>query len=198
MIMRLGVDIDGVLTDIEQFELDYGSKYYLTKTSHYLDKPNGYGSDQIFDANNEEDCNFWGKAIYDYIKEPPRRFASEVLNRLKFEGVEIYIITNRISDLSYCDISIEKMKKIVVKWLKKYKIVYDKLVFNIGSKLDALGDNKIDIMIEDNPRVIKEITGEFKVFCFDERYNQDLRDENLTRVYSWYDIYDKLKNRERI
>lgn len=100
--------------------------------------------------------------------------------------------------MSYCDISIEKMKKIVVKWLKKYKIVYDKLVFNIGSKLDALRDNKIDIMIEDNPRVIKEIVREFKVFCFDERYNQDLRDKNLTRVYSWYDIYDKLKNREEI
>lgn len=60
--MRLGVDIDGVLTDIEQFELDYGSKYYLTKTGHHLDKPNGYGSDQIFDANNEEDCNFWGES----------------------------------------------------------------------------------------------------------------------------------------
>lgn len=56
----------------------------------------------------------------------------------------------------YCDISIEKMKKIVVKWLKKYKIVYDKLVFNIGAKLDALRDNKIDIMIEENPRVIKD------------------------------------------
>lgn len=48
------------------------------------------------------------------------------------------------------------MKKIVVKWLKKYKIVYDKLVFNIGAKLDALRDNKIDIMIEENPRVIKD------------------------------------------
>ena len=26
--MRIGIDIDGVLTDIEQWQLDYGSKYF--------------------------------------------------------------------------------------------------------------------------------------------------------------------------
>ena len=26
--MKIGIDIDGVLTDIEQWQLDYGSKFY--------------------------------------------------------------------------------------------------------------------------------------------------------------------------
>ena len=26
--MRIGIDIDGVLTDIERFQLDYGSKFF--------------------------------------------------------------------------------------------------------------------------------------------------------------------------
>ena len=29
--MRIGIDIDGVLTDIEQWQLDYGSKFYFEK-----------------------------------------------------------------------------------------------------------------------------------------------------------------------
>ncbi len=26
--MRIGIDIDGVLTNVEEFEIDYGSKYF--------------------------------------------------------------------------------------------------------------------------------------------------------------------------
>lgn len=29
--MRIGIDIDGVLNDIEQWQLDYGSKFYYEK-----------------------------------------------------------------------------------------------------------------------------------------------------------------------
>ena len=29
--MKIGIDIDGVLTDIEQWQLDYGSKFFLRK-----------------------------------------------------------------------------------------------------------------------------------------------------------------------
>lgn len=29
--MRIGIDIDGVLTDIEKWQLDYGSKFYFEK-----------------------------------------------------------------------------------------------------------------------------------------------------------------------
>ena len=35
--MRIGIDIDGVLTDIEQWQLDYGSKFFFET----------YGKDKI-------------------------------------------------------------------------------------------------------------------------------------------------------
>ncbi len=47
-------------------------------------------------------------------------------------------------------------------------------------------------MIEDNPEVIRECAKITKVFCMDNRYNRDVILPNLTRVYSWYDIYAKL------
>ena len=31
IMMKIGIDIDGVLTDVEQWQLDYGSKYYYEK-----------------------------------------------------------------------------------------------------------------------------------------------------------------------
>lgn len=39
--MIIGIDIDGVLTDIEKFELDYGSKYMITKFNKTIVNPNG-------------------------------------------------------------------------------------------------------------------------------------------------------------
>ena len=195
--MRIGIDIDGVLTDVEQFEIDYASEFYINNTNRHLDNPDGYDSYEIFNGSVDEDNLFWSKAIYDYVKEPPRRFASVVLNKLKEEGHELYIITNRIKDLSYCDISEETMKKIVIKWFNKYKLYYDKIIFTEGSKLKALKENKIDVMVDDKPKNIIELSSVCKVFCYDARCNRNIVNDNVTRVYSWYDIYDKIRNLNR-
>lgn len=47
-------------------------------------------------------------------------------------------------------------------------------------------------MIDDSPEVLKEIVKYTKVLCFDNRYNTNINYENMTRVYSWYDIYNKI------
>ena len=81
--MRIGIDIDGVLTDIEQWELDYFSKAYYLNYNKKIVNPKGRGSCNIFDADDKQDCILWDEAIYKYIKEPPRKYASEVISRLK-------------------------------------------------------------------------------------------------------------------
>ena len=191
--MIIGIDIDGVLTDIEQWELDYLSKYYLESYNKYIKNPKGYGSYQIFEGTNEEDAFLWNKAIYKYIKEPPRKFASEVIKKLKDENNEIYIITNRSSDLSYVEnMNKEQMENIVKNWLKKYNILYDKLIFSNSDKLDVCIKNNIDIMIEDKPKNILKISTTIPVICFNAGYNENCTGINIYRAYSWYDIYYKL------
>lgn len=192
--MRIGIDIDGVLNNVGQFELDYGAKFYVEKCGKHLKNPNGDGSFNIFAATGEEDNIFWKDAIYDFVKYPARDFAGEVISKLKNLGHEIYIVTARTSDLSYCDISPEKMKKIVSKWLKKYKIYYDKIVWTSKEKLSYCKENKIDVMIEDSPRHIKDLVKFCKVICFDAPYNRECDAENLTRCYTWFDVYDKIAN----
>lgn len=192
--MRIGVDIDGVLTDLERFLLDYGSEFYIKNTERHLECPNVYGSKKIYNANDEEDLNFWERMATKYNgDETPRRFAVEVLNLLKSEGHEIYLITSRLSDLSYCKLTVPEMEELTFGWLRKYQIPYDKIVFAAKSKVKDLKDNKIDIMIEDHPRNVVELSKICKVLCFDARYNVGIEDKNIVRVYSWFDIYDKIK-----
>ena len=190
--MKIG--IDGVLTDIEQWELDYLSKYYLESYNKYIKNPKGYGSYQIFEGTIEEDSFLWNKAIHEYIKEPPRKFASEVIKKIKDENNEIYIITNRCSDLSYVEnINEKQMQTIVINWLKKYKVKYDKLIFSMSDKLDVCTENNIDIMIEDKPKNIISISTKIPVICFNAGYNENCIGINIYRAYSWYDIYYKIK-----
>ena len=66
--MRIGIDIDGVLTDIEQWQLDYGSKYYYNKLNKGIRNHNQYETLDIFESTPEEDDLFW----YDYFEDYSR------------------------------------------------------------------------------------------------------------------------------
>lgn len=148
---------------------------------------------KIYNLTDEEDNEFWSEAIYDYIKIKPRDYASEVIEKLKNEGNKIYIITNRTSDLSYCDITIEKMKNYVTTWLNENNIYYDKIIFSNGTKENDIIDNKVDIMIEDKIQNIEKLSQYIPVICYDNRNNNKCTNNNIIHCYSWYDIYSKIE-----
>lgn len=187
--MNIGIDIDGVITNILDFELDYGSKYFFQKGSLDLMKSK-LEKNELFNLDDNDD--FWSQAIYEYIKIKPKNFAVEVINKLNFLNNKIYIITNRVSDLSYCDIKEGEMKKIVINWLKDNCIKYDEIIFSSGDKTKYIIDNKIDIMIEDNPKNIKAIAKIIPVICYDAYYNKSCFGNNIIRCYSWYDIFNTI------
>src|SRR5574344_1576512 len=117
--MRIGIDIDRVLTDIERWQLDYGSKYYYEKFGKGIVNYKGYDTTEIFDATKDDDNRWWFSGIREYIQIPARRFSSEITRKLKEDGNEIYIITARSSDLSYTDMTTEEMREDVKKWLEE-------------------------------------------------------------------------------
>lgn len=57
--MRIGIDIDGVLTDIEQWQLDYGSKFYYEKYRKNIVNFKGYETTDIFNVDQRYDDEFW-------------------------------------------------------------------------------------------------------------------------------------------
>ena len=71
--MRIGIDIDGVLTDIEQWQLDVGGKFFSKYDKSVVDNKE-YEITEIFDISNELDDEFWNEYLYEYVtKEPSRK-----------------------------------------------------------------------------------------------------------------------------
>lgn len=190
--MRIGIDIDGVLTDIEQWQLDYGSKYFYEKYNINIKNYKGYETTDIFNVSDEMDEEFWKVYFRDYsVNVEPRKFASEVIDKLRSLGNEIYIITARGSFLTHSR-DIEENQSIVIDWLKRHNINYDKIILSPEDKLEICKQNNIDLMIEDKSRNIELISSEIPVICFHANYNESCNGPNVYRCYSWYDILYKI------
>lgn len=196
--MRIGIDIDGVLTDMEQFIIDYLSKYCVENNLNFNIGTSNYQVSKTFNITSEQEENFWNEYIENYaINERARPFASEVIKKLKDNGNEIYIITARCLTNRDDDIIGNKMREITQNWLIKNEIVYDKLIFSKAEnerKSQEIIDNEIDLMIEDNPRNIKELSNIVPIICYNAEYNRECIGEKITRCYSWYDIYRTIQN----
>ena len=89
------------------------------------------------------------------------------------------------------------MQDIVRYWFKANNLYYDELIFSTVNKLGNCRENNIDIMVEDSPHNIKQLAEFLPVICFDTRYNRDCEGKNIIRCYSFYDIYEKIKEFEK-
>lgn len=194
--MRIGIDIDGVLTDIEQWQLDYASKYYFEKYNKSIMNHKGYETTDIFRVDQKYDDEFWEEYFVDYTKNIEcRKFASEVIKKLRADGCEIYIITARGNNLSHSAniMTYDENKKAVIDWLKDNDVKYDKIIFSPEDKLDICVENNINLMIEDKVDNINKISTKIPVICYHAGYNEDCKGNNIIRCYSWYDIYYIIK-----
>lgn len=185
--MKIGIDIDGVITDVIRYACDYGSKYFFEKYGKLDININSWSLKDMFNVTDKEDEECWSAISKNYsINEHTRPFASEIINKLKNSGNQIYIITARgTSKENKVD---KKTIKTVKRWLKKNKISYNKLIFN-KEKLEICKKYNIDIIIEDKTENINSISKEIPVICFHENHNKKLKGKNIYRAYSWYDVY---------
>lgn len=191
--MKIGIDIDGVLTDVEKWQLDYASKFYYENYKKEIVNYKGYETNEIFAMDIECDNKFWKEYYVEYSENVDcRRLAAEVIRKLREENNEIYIITARGNHLKKDKVLFEQSCNMVLNWLKQNKIVYDKIIFSPEDKKDICMENKIDIMIEDKVDNINKIASIIPVICFHAGYNEKCSGENIYRVYSWYDVYSKI------
>lgn len=193
---RIGIDIDGCLTDVYNWYLTNGKEYASSIGKKLINK-NGYDPVEMFNLTKEEFKDFLEKKLMDYsINEPAREDASKVCKELIEEGYELYIITARFnSDKN--DESGVKMRKIIEQWFKDNNIPYTRIIYSSEDKLDICLTNKIDIMIEDKVSTLLDIKKHIPVICFDAPYNRNIDDNNLFRVRNWTEIEEIIKNNKQ-
>lgn len=195
--MKIGIDIDGVLTDIEEWQFAYASKFYYQAYGKEMRQYKAYDTAEMFQQTKEKDTLFWKEYLEDYVTNyPARLFASEVLEKLKEQGDELYIITARVYGKEKTDRG-EKMRKIVRDWLSQYHIPYNHLLFTEGDKKEICLREKIEVMIEDSPQNIESLSQEIPVICYHAEYNEQCIGNNIITCYSWYDIYAKIQEMKK-
>lgn len=192
--MNIGIDIDGVLTDLERATIDFGTKMCIEKNWTITMDLSKYLEVEAFGWTSEQADKFWNKYLVEYVTQSPaRRFAKEIISKLREEGNNIYIITAR-DESGMPPEYYGKMQQLTREWLERYEIEYDKLIFAKDSeKLEKCLENNVNIMIEDSPRNIRNISSKVKVIKFDCQYNKDVIGSNIINAYSWYHIYRIIK-----
>lgn len=187
--MRIGVDIDGVLNDYAEWRSSCGFKFCCDNNIDRGFNPYTYMLEDQFDLTDEENYKFWKEYIFDLmVSIPTRPYSGKVLSLLKDMGHEIVILTardNRFLTNQYAD----TMNFYIEEWLNKNSIPYDEIIAGVGNKLDKCIKNKLDVMIEDKASNVEKISDVIPVLCFDAPYNLSVNKDNVTRVYSWYQIY---------
>lgn len=190
--MKIGIDIDGCITNQEDFLINFGTKFIaLNDMPFKIENNDALDSTDIFGWSDEDAHNFWfqNRKFLNYETRP---FCSEVIAKLRKEGHQIYIITARHNGDKWWNLKDrDRVEKITKKYLKKFKIKYDYLIFT-NNKLDEIIKNKIDVMIEDDIKNIETLSKQIPILVMNSRFNSRYNFNNTIRVYSWYDIYSKI------
>ena len=192
--MNIGIDVDGVLTDLERVTIDYGTKMCVEENWPIELDLSEYWEVKTFHWTKEQADKFWNRYLVPYVVESPaRKFASEIIEKLQQEGNKIYIITAR-DETGMPPEYYGQMQVLTKEWLKNQNIKYNKLIFaKDKEKLQQCLENQVDIMIEDSPNNIQNISSKIKVIKYDCQYNKNVTGENIVTGYSWYHIYKIIK-----
>lgn len=193
---NIAFDIDGVLTDIEKFQLEVGGQFFKEKYGLPIVNRNGYSIKEIFNCTSEQEYEFWKKNIIFYAsKYPIRPGASETINKLINDGFNVFIISSRIKTSEDSALGL-LMRTLLKRWLVSngINISPNNMKFcsveNSGiEKANMCEQNNIDYIVEDCPSNIKELKTVTNVICYLSNYNRDCFDD-IDYVTSFHEIYD--------
>lgn len=196
--MNIGFDIDGVLTNIENFQIEEGKKHFKTEVVN----PKGFSIKEMFGCTEKEEYEFWKKNILKYsIAEPAREGIAEVIKKLRTDGNKIHIITSRyFTDKD--NVLGKVMRTIVREWLIENGIEYDDIVFCGEDKSDAIKDKYISVMVEDNPDNIKKLSNLTDVISVKCNYNRDIHGQHIVQfdpqnISELYDVINSIKDKNK-
>lgn len=186
--MKIGVDIDGVLIDFEErlrvraslFDFNELKNDKILKDCYWVQDRYGWGEKE------------WGAFSEKYLVQLTKEShfkpcAVEVLNMLKKEGHELVVISTRGTEY-------EEMVTVVQNMINNHDLHFDKIYWKLSNKIETCKNEKVDIMIDDNPTICENLSKEgIKTLYFRNIYGDKLKEnEFLEEVHDWGEIYRKI------
>lgn len=182
--MTIGIDLDDTLVNTRDLLKENWKKYIeenkiVEFTSELPDDINRFGN-KIIDT-------FWDQYREEMAYPPLKEGAKEVIKDLKEKGYKLVIITSRPK------IKYNNLIKRLNAYLEDNDIIIDQIILDAFDKGQAMMDNNIDLIIDDDLYHIKRATecGK-KGILLNENNNYDGYIAN-----DWYkvtDIIEALKN----
>lgn len=188
--MRIGIDLDGVVIDSETTFRTYEEIFDIDTIK---------GNNLI----NREEPKF--QARYNWTEEQKQEFIEKyfltvskesnlmsgfigVYNLLKKQGHEFVVITARGG-------FVKEMKDDAIRLLEENNITFDKYYWKIDDKLEVCKNENVDIMIDDDWRIIKNLAdNNIKTLYFRDTDLVKLEENKyIKEVNNWGDIYRIIK-----
>ncbi|MCL2046157.1 MAG: hypothetical protein FWG88_07210 [Oscillospiraceae bacterium] len=196
--MKIGIDIDGVLTDIHGFHRRHAPEYFMRKYQRMTIDDSLYDVQEMFGCPPKEFRSYWKRHWIRYvINEPARKDAGQIVRKFLDDGHTIYIISKRAYAYQK-SIKGRLMRAFVRNWLYRNDINYEEVIFcdhnAPESKRAVCLEKDLDVMIDDDPENISVIAPVAKVICYDAPYNRDCRGENILRAIDWNTVYMLVSN----
>lgn len=177
-IMKIGIDIDDVLTDSSKIVKEYLNKY----------EKSGDGMKYIVEVmRGEMPTENIKKFFKEYIPKIHQNVeikenAVETIDRLLNKGHEIILITTRGEE------RFKGSEKTTLDYLKKHNVKYTKIIFNSFEKQLDCKANNIDVMIDDSVKNCENIRkAGIIAFLYTSSVNKSINTD-LPRVESWLEI----------
>lgn len=190
--MRLGIDIDNVISNFDSELLKEYIKYDKSlRNTGIVNKHAKYIRNGMFDWTDDEDKLFYKNNIERIAKKlGVIDGAKECIDKLHKAGHFIFIITGRDNG-EYTD-----PYNMTREWLDKNNIYYDKLIltnaYDNKAKTLKCKEYNIDIMLDDSVRICSDcINNGIEAILMDTPYN---RYSNILRVKNWKEFYYYVSN----
>jgi len=187
--MNIGIDIDNTITDTLPILKKYCKKYNDNFVKRNLQMhEDGFTSYNLYDWTKEENLDFCINYLEEAVSQATvKENAREIIQKLKNEGHIINIISSRALPM------FKTPYETTEKFLHKNGILYDNLLVGKVEKKSSCIENKLDILIEDEPQYINQMAEFMTVIAFNEPYNQQCIGDNIIRVNDWNEIYNVIK-----
>ena len=189
--MKIGIDLDGVVLDTETTFRTYEEIYDIeTLKGNNLINREEPKYQQRYNWTKEQENDFKEKYFLQISRETNLMSGFiAVYKRLKEQGHEFVVVTARGG-------MVKEMKDDALRIFNESGIEFDKYHWAIHDKLEICKKENIDLMIDDDWRIVENLSsnGVKSLYFRDTNLKHLEENEFLKEVNTWGDIYRYIVN----